>query len=95
MINEICLISKMKKIISIFIISLICFSNSIASEYYTSTKTNELPEDVNPDFKTLTYYAKRYSKHSKTRKGFKFIIKASENFRKFNFNLRKYDYKKY
>ena len=92
MINEICLISKMRKIISIFIISLICFSNSIASEYYTSTKTNELPEDVNPDFKTLTYYAKRYSKHSKTRKGFKFIIKASENFRKFNFNLRKDDY---
>ena len=92
MINEICLISKMRKIISIFIISLICFSNSIASEYYTSTKTNELPEDVNPDFKTLTYYAKRYSKHSKTRKGFKFKIKASENFRKFNFNLRKDDY---
>ena len=92
MINEICLIFNMRKIISIFIIFLICFSNSIASEYYTSTKTNELPEDVNPDFKTLTYYAKRYSKKSKTRKGFKFIIKASENFRKFNFNLRKDDY---
>jgi hypothetical protein len=59
---------------------------------YTSTSKNELPEWANPTDKVLKYYAKKYSKHSKTRKGFKFKIKASENFRKFNFNLRTDDY---
>ena len=62
------------------------------SKLYTSTSKNELPEWANPTDKVLKYYAKKYSKHSKTRKGFKFKIKASENFRKFNFNLRKDDY---
>ena len=62
------------------------------SKLYTSTSKNELPEWANPTDKVLKYYAKKYSKHSKTRKGFKFKIKASENFRKFNFNLRTDDY---
>jgi len=54
---------------------------------YTSTSKNELPEWANPTDKVLKYYANRYSKHSITRKGFKFKVKADGDYKKFNSNL--------
>ncbi|WP_435163376.1 hypothetical protein [Candidatus Pelagibacter bacterium nBUS_25] len=57
------------------------------SKLYISTSKNELPEWANPTDKVLKYYANRYSKHSNTRKGFKFKVKADGDYKKFNSNL--------
>ena len=53
---------------------------------YTSTSKVELPEWANPTDKVLKHYAKKYSKHSSTRKGYKFTIKADGEYKIFDTN---------
>ena len=94
MINEICLISKMRKIILIFILYFIFLSSYSFADPWKGYPYNsdEIPQTAVPDEKILKHYVKKYVKNSSTRKGFKFKIKASENFKKFNFNLKQDDY---
>ena len=54
--------------------------------------SSEIPVDASPDYKILKYYLKKYIKHRQDRKGYKFKVKASKNFKKFNFNLKKDDF---
>jgi len=54
--------------------------------------SSEIPEDANPDYKILKYYLKKYIKNRQDRKGYKFKVKASKNYKKFNFNLKKDDF---
>ena len=54
--------------------------------------SSEIPNDANPDYKILKHYLKKYIKDRKDRKGYKFKVKASKNFKKFNFNLKKDDF---
>ena len=54
--------------------------------------SSEIPEDANPDYKILKHYLKKYIKDRQDRKGYKFKVKASKNFKKFNFNLKKDDF---
>ena len=54
--------------------------------------SSEIPNDANPDYKILKYYLKKYIKDRQDRKGYKFKVKASKNFKKFNFNLKKDDF---
>ena len=51
--------------------------------------SSEIPSHANPDYKILKHYLKKYIKDRKDRKGYKFKVKASKNFKKFNFNLQK------
>ena len=51
--------------------------------------SSEIPNHANPDYKILKHYLKKYIKDRKDRKGYKFKVKASKNFKKFNFNLQK------
>ena len=94
MINEICLISKMRKIILFFILYFIFLSSYSFADPWKGYPYNsdEIPQTAVPDEKILKHYVKKYVKNSSTRKGFKFKIKASENFKKFNFNLKQDDY---
>src|SRR5210317_526298 len=93
-INEICLISKMRKIILIFVLYFIFLSSYSFADPWKGYPYNsdEIPQTAVPDEKILKHYVKKYVKNSSTRKGFKFKIKASENFKKFNFNLKQDDY---
>jgi len=77
-----------------FLISLllcvgVVYANPTKGYPYNS---NEIPESARPDYKILEHYVKKYVKNSSTRKGFKFKIKATENYKKFNFNLKQDDY---
>ena len=54
--------------------------------------SSEIPNDANPDYKILKHYLKKYIKDRQDRKGYKFKVKASKNFKKFNFNLKKDDF---
>ena len=54
--------------------------------------SSEIPNDANPDYKILKYYLKKYIKNRQDRKGYKFKVKASKNYKKFNFNLKKDDF---
>src|SRR6056300_1061489 len=93
-VNEICLISKMTKIISIFILYFVFLSSYSFADPWKGYPYNsdEIPQTAVPNEKILKHYVKKYVKNSSTRKGFKFKIKASENFKKFNFNLKQDDY---
>jgi len=54
--------------------------------------SSEIPNDANPDYKILKHYLKKYIKDRQDRKGYKFKVKASKNYKKFNFNLKKDDF---
>src|SRR6056300_1794698 len=87
-------VSIMRKIISIFILYFIFLSSYSFADPWKGYPYNsdEIPSTAVPDEKILKHYVKKYVKNSSTRKGFKFKIKASENFKKFNFNLKQDDY---
>ena len=87
-------VSIMRKIISIFILYFVFLSSYSFADPWKGYPYNsdEIPQTAVPDEKILKHYVKKYVKNSSTRKGFKFKIKASENFKKFNFNLKQDDY---
>ena len=79
----------MKKIlITLFllIVSSFAYADPWKGYLYNSS---EIPNHANPDYKILKHYLKKYIKDRKDRKGYKFKVKASKNFKKFNFNLQK------
>ena len=59
---------------------------------YNSTSKNEIPEGSRPTEKVLKHYANKYSKLHRTRKGYKFIVKADGEYRIFDTNLSTDDF---
>jgi CubicO group peptidase (beta-lactamase class C family) len=83
----------MKKIlITLFLILLTSFVSAKTPWEGYPYNSSEIPEDANPDYKILKYYLKKYIKNRQDRKGYKFKVKASKNYKKFNFNLKKDDF---
>jgi len=84
----------MRKIILIFILYFIFLSSYSFADPWKGYpyKSDEIPESARPDYKILKHYVKKYANNSKRNKAYKFKIKATENYKKFNFNLKKEDY---
>tara|TARA_B100000927_G_C16436632_1_gene457912 strand:- start:46 stop:1245 length:1200 start_codon:yes stop_codon:yes gene_type:complete len=79
----------MKKIlITLFLLIVSSFAYADPWKGYPYN-SSEIPNHANPDYKILKHYLKKYIKDRKDRKGYKFKVKASKNFKKFNFNLQK------
>ena len=79
----------MKKIlITLFLLIVSSFAYADPWKGYPYN-SSEIPNHANPDYKILKHYLKKYIKDRKDRKGYKFQVKASKNFKKFNFNLQK------
>src|SRR5210317_1867351 len=87
-------VSIMRKIISIFILYFVFLSSYSFADPWKGYpyKSDEIPESARPDYKILKHYVKKYANNSKRIKAYKFKIKATENYKKFNFNLKKEDY---
>ena len=77
-----------KTLITLFLLIVSSFAYADPWKGYPYN-SSEIPNHANPDYKILKHYLKKYIKDRKDRKGYKFKVKASKNFKKFNFNLQK------